>query len=591
MAPVASSAGLASARPDSSGGPDSSARPLTVAWQDRVVDVVVDENLAVGDVLALVLPPDVEREAASVGGRLVHLDQTVAQARIRAGAVVCPAPAGVLRPGRPGGTPAHGGLGRRSTTEAGGPAAAGARGHGIPEGAPAAWSAAQAAVGGFAGEAGAAPATLGQTAAPGSGSSRAAMAVPISSLPGRAARPRAAASSVAAAANPAGTPGRSAASTGMPAGRLRGVRGVRGVPGAAAGFAVGLGTLAAVTALLSRTTPSASIVATSSSAVHWALGTGAGLVLSGTVLAQARRRGGLLPHLVPALGAAGGAVAAASLSALDHVAVIGAAAGATFVAISGHPGTGPDRRVPWVWTAYSTVVGALALGGLAAGAGLVPVALLLLGLLTVLPRVLPSWVIDVDDAALIDIDRLSVTSWSPRERRGQSGIWRVNQSDVDDLVEEARTTQTAALIGLVMLSAVACLVLVLGPGLRQSGGGPHLPIALTVAAAAVAPLFSARVYLARIDRILVRAAAAPPALVLVWGTLPGMPSGAAPLVAAAVVALGIALGFLAGAVGQGYRSLSAGRAADALEGVALVAVLPLALWAAGILEWARGLLV
>ena len=161
--------------------------------------------------------------------------------------------------------------------------------------------------------------------------------------------------------------------------------------------------------------------------------------------------------------------------------------------------------------------------------------------------------------------------------------------DRPGLVEEARATQTAALVGLVMLSTVACLGL--GPGLRQSADGPNLPIALTVVAAAVAPLFSARVYRARIDRILVRAAAAPPALALVSAIVPGMPSGTAYLVAGAAVSLGVALGLLAAAVAQGYRSLSAGRAADALEGVALVAVLPLALWAAGVLEWARGLLV
>ncbi|MBK8755845.1 MAG: hypothetical protein IPM08_01675 [Actinomycetales bacterium] len=579
MAPVASSTGPASSTGLVSGRPDRPARPLTVAWQDQAVDVVVDENLAVGDVLALVLPPDVERQAASVGGRIVHLDQTVAQARIRAGAVVCPAPAGVLRPGRPGGAPGHGGVGRQPTPEVGGPAGPGARGHGIPDGVPAAAPA----PGNVAREAGAAPATLGQTSAPGSGSSRAAMAVPISSMPGRVAHAPVAADSRAAEAYSGPMSVRSDAPAGMPAGRLRVVH------GAAAGFAVVLGTLAAVTALLSRSTPSASIVATSSFAAQWALATGAGLVLAGAVLAQARRRGGVLRHLVPSLGAAGGAVAAASLSPLDHVALIGAAAGAAFVAMSGHPGTGPDRKVPWVWTAYSTVVGALALGGLAAGAGLVPVALVLLGLLTVLPRVLPSWVIDVEDAALIDIDRLSVTSWSPRERRGQSGLWRVTQRDVDDLVEEARATQTAALVGLVMLSTVACLGL--GPGLRQSADGPNLPIALTVVAAAVAPLFSARVYRARIDRILVRAAAAPPALALVSAIVPGMPSGTAYLVAGAAVSLGVALGLLAAAVAQGYRSLSAGRAADALEGVALVAVLPLALWAAGVLEWARGLLV
>jgi hypothetical protein len=173
---------------------------------------------------------------------------------------------------------------------------------------------------------------------------------------------------------------------------------------------------------------------------------------------------------------------------------------------------------------------------------------------------------------------------------------------VDDLVDEARTTQTAALIGLVVLSALSCLSLAgslaggvaggpaagLPPGAQAPGLA--LPIGLTLAAAAVAPMFTARAYRARLDRVLVRAAAGPPTLMLLLAFLPGMPSGIALVVAAAAVAVALALGPVAAAVGGGYRSLGAGRLADALEGLALVAVFPLALWASGILEWARGVL-
>lgn len=598
MSTAASSAGFASAPvaaagPGSSGGaaggrngPGISARPLTVAWGDQSVDVVIDENLTVADVFALVLPADVDRAAAAVGGRLVHLDQTVAQARIPAGAVVCPAPAGMLRPGRPGaaGGLAQPGAGRRSTGPGAQPDAAGVQAHGIQGGAgqPAA-----------AAEAPPVLATLGQTAAPGSGSSRAAMAVPIGPGPGRAARVQpSGASQEHASGMPSGAP---SGLTGMPSGSPD--------AGVTAAFAVALVALSAVAVLLSRTTPSASIAPTTSPAtLTWGLGTGVLLVAAGAALAQLRRVEGPVRHLVPAAGAVGGAVAAAALSTLDLVSVIGAASGAAFVALAGHPGVGPDRRVPWVWTAYSAVVGAIALAAMWSGAGLVPVALVLLALLTLLPRVLPSWVIDVDDAALIDMDRLSVTSWSPRERRGRSGLWRVTQRHVDDLVDEARTTQTAALIGLVVLSALSCLSLAgslaggvaggpaagLPPGAQAPGLA--LPIGLTLAAAAVAPMFTARAYRARLDRVLVRAAAGPPTLMLLLAFLPGMPSGIALVVAAAAVAVALALGPVAAAVGGGYRSLGAGRLADALEGLALVAVFPLALWASGILEWARGVL-
>jgi hypothetical protein len=69
-----------------------------------------------------------------------------------------------------------------------------------------------------------------------------------------------------------------------------------------------------------------------------------------------------------------------------------------------------------------------------------------------------------------------------------------------------------------------------------------LPIGLTLAAAAVAPMFTARAYRARLDRVLVRAAAGPPTLMLLLAFLPGMPSGIALVVAAAAVAVALALG-------------------------------------------------
>jgi hypothetical protein len=64
-----------------------------------------------------------------------------------------------------------------------------------------------------------------------------------------------------------------------------------------------------------------------------------------------------------------------------------------------------------------------------------------------------------------------------------------------------------------------------------------------------------------------------------WGVV-----AAAAAVVAALALVGVAL-----ALGRGFRSLWASRLADLLELLALLAVLPLALWAAGIVERAMAL--
>ena len=59
--------------------------------------------------------------------------------------------------------------------------------------------------------------------------------------------------------------------------------------------------------------------------------------------------------------------------------------------------------------------------------------------------------------------------------------------------------------------------------------------------------------------------------------------------AAAAVVVALALVGVALALGRGFRSLWASRLADLLELLALLAVLPLALWAAGLVERAMAL--
>ena len=88
----------------------------------------------------------------------------------------------------------------------------------------------------------------------------------------------------------------------------------------------------------------------------------------------------------------------------------------------------------------------------------------------------------------------------------------------------------------------------------------------------------------RRDRTLLRLAALAPILAVgipavaalgsTWGVVA---SGAAVVVALALVGVALALG-------RGFRSLWASRLADLLELLGLLSVLPLALWAAGLVE-------
>jgi hypothetical protein len=111
-------------------------------------------------------------------------------------------------------------------------------------------------------------------------------------------------------------------------------------------------------------------------------------------------------------------------------------------------------------------------------------------------------------------------------------------------------------------------------------------------AAAVALPLPARASGRRRDRTLLRLAALSPALAAGIPFAASLGETSSPLgvvapgaaVVAALALVGVAL-----ALGRGFRSLWASRLADLLELLALLAVLPLALWAAGFVERAMAL--
>lgn len=319
------------------------------------------------------------------------------------------------------------------------------------------------------------------------------------------------------------------------------------------------------------------------------LGLAAGLVAAGVLLGQPRSLPALVGAVTPTLGAAGGALLAQSSVADPVVVLLGGCLGAAAVALTGRAQTATQRQLARVWAVGGAAVGLAALLALVSGLELPELAALLLAGVVLLPRVLPGWVVTVDDTVLLDIGRLSVTSWSPRERRspvaGARSRWRIDAAGVAGLVRTARAGQVAALTGLAVVSAGSS-ALVSGR-LVQGWRWPEVGL---LTAALLALSLGARAYRHRADRVLLRLAALGPALGLAMVGVWLLPAGAAVAVAAATAVLAAGLSRAAPAVAGGYASLGLARLADVAEGLSIVVALPLALWVAGLLGWLQGLL-
>jgi len=528
-------------------------RAVTVVVGPRRHDVLVDENLALGDLIELVAPGSGLRPFTLAGIALMPV-QTLAQARLAAGSVLLAAEPQAPGPQRPGP------LARPAGPVPGGPRpAAPAPRASAPE----------------------PPAPLAPALAPGAGSSRAELAA------------------VATAWVP--TPGPALPS----APRADAAR-----PAAVAGLALLAlaGAAAAPFAVLRAYPPTGS-------GMPWPpVVAGLGLALAGIVLAQFG--GGARPaaYVAPVSGAAAGVILGGLATAYPDAGLVGACAGAALVALAAPGRTETARRVARVWTGFAVGVGAIGLWALAVGAPAVFPAALVLAAATLLPLVVPSFAIDVDHDVLLDFARLSVTSWTPRERRGPArSAWRLDQDAVDRLVGHAAITQTAVLAGVAVVtvgagavlglldaaasaaarSAVSSAVHSAGPSAVHSAVSSVVewePTRWLLLASATALLLTARGFRRRADRRLLQLAAAGPAVALVLPVAvsadpaTGLTLGLAAAVAGAALALG------ARGAGRRRRSLTGIRLADAIEGVAVVAVLPLALWAAGVVDWCRGLL-
>lgn len=507
--------------------PGAGMRLLTVISGPRRYDVVVDEHLLVEEVLDLVLPGS-ELAAITMAGEPLVLDRSVVDSGLETGSMILTTSARVAM------TPPR----VRS---------AAARLPGVDEGSGGA------ATWGNAGSRSVLAAAGLSGAGPTGGSSRSQL---LGSLPT------------------------------SPVGKRVAGRGRHGARRPAPADSVG----ASRTGLLLAATVFAAVAVLAFSGTRaggspFVLAVGLVLVVTGLSVSQVPTADRLARLVSPVLGAAGGAIGLGAYTAGPHVAVLGGCAAGSLVALGGRASEGPEHNVPRVWLAFTAAIGALTLVALAAGASMVSVAVVLLATAALLARVVPDLVLDVGDDVLLDIDRLSVTSWSPRgaRRRLRRG-WRIDDGSVRSLVVAATVEQLATLIGLAVVVAGSSVVLV-GEVLAR----PTWSVRLLLLAASAALALTARAYRRRGDRLLLRWAAVAPlvTVTVTWlGTL-GRPGSM--LLAMVALAVALALAALSVAVGRGYRSLWAARLADVVELLALVSVLPVALWAAGLVDWATGL--
>ncbi|MDQ2782448.1 MAG: hypothetical protein M3Y26_07925 [Actinomycetota bacterium] len=546
--------------------PGEGTRCLTVVVGPRRYDIVVDEQLLVAEVLALVSPGS-DLVAMTMAGVALPLGESVTQARVAPGSMILTAPARTRLS-----TPRV----RRDELEDPDGASIGLTG-GLTGGPPALQAGA--------GSRAAAPTpTFGETRqvvisgdiVPGGRSSRRALE---RSAP---AAPRAEVADVAApvlrarlgAAPVVRTPRRPAPGPAktqdLRQARRRATRG---------GFVLIAVTLALLAALGS--------LRVTGDAVGWTALGGVVMLVVGLVVVQLADTHRVVCLVSPVLGVVGGVAGASALASGPMVPLIGGCAGGAIVALAGRATGGADRHVPRVWLAFCASLGGLALAALALGLSAAGVAAIALAVVALVSRTAPDLVVDVDDDVLLDINRLSVTSWSPREaRRRLRRGWRIDERAVGDLVRVASIEQAAVLLGLLVVTVGASAVL-----FDQIRRESPLSSALLLTATMATLALTARGYRRRRDRVVLRSASAACLVALTVPWVMSLTVGDAVVVAVCGVGAALVAVALAIAVGGGYRSLWAGRIADLLEMVALVSALPLALWSAGLVARAMGLLV
>ena len=234
--------------------------------------------------------------------------------------------------------------------------------------------------------------------------------------------------------------------------------------------------------------------------------------------------------------------------------------------------------------------GALASAGAVAvmtGTGIVGASAVVLGLAPIVARALPAGSLDVPDHVVVDLSAAQRTATSVREREVVSPPF-VRGTTVRRSVTTAQSRRSSAAVLLGVLVAVLAPVVLLAPLPELDGWASHVQLWATGALGLVVSL--ALVLIPRQERLTAArlgprlAAGATAVLTAVWFARV-LDAGVLPVAVALVAALlAVATSF---ALGRGWRSVRASRAADALESVAVALAPALGLLTAGVLAWLR----
>lgn len=322
------------------------------------------------------------------------------------------------------------------------------------------------------------------------------------------------------------------------------------------------GLLALVLAILG---PRRGAAATATTAATWSAAAAAGLLgVPGGLIDP----GVASPLLLPVTAAL---LAAAAAVALRYASLHGASAAV----------------VAGVVLAFT---GALASAGAVAvmtGTGIVGASAVVLGLASIVARALPAGSLDVPDHVVVDLSAAQRTATSVREREVVSPAF-VRGTTVRRSVTTAQSRRSTAAVLLGVLVAVLAPVVLLAPLPALDGWASHVQLWATGALGLVVSL--ALVLIPRQERLTAArlgprlAAGATAVLAAVWFARV-LDAGVLPVAVALVAALlAVATSF---ALGRGWRSVRASRAADALESACVALAPALGLLTAGVLAWLR----
>ena len=246
-----------------------------------------------------------------------------------------------------------------------------------------------------------------------------------------------------------------------------------------------------------------------------------------------------------------------------------------------------EEEVLDVWLAASAALALSSLLALVTGAAAAGLLAGLIALAVMAALLLPALVVDVPDTVLVDLDRLAVTAWSPRERaRGGRKRAVVRPEAVAGVVRRAQRLVTAGSVAVAVVVAVAGPVLSLTAPHGLTGDGARVLVLLGAAVLTLA----ARGVRSRVPRSGFRAAAALCFLALgaeVALRLADLGEGWWWLLPAVAALLGVLVALTAVAVGRGWRSVWWARLADVAQSLCLVLMVAAVPVATGLFAWVR----